>query len=80
MHKFASFVISASMVSSVIMPLCNQASSLDSADVIKDSADVINDSTDYKSADSAWNSVSAAFSSWALGFHCRRLLDRSQEH
>jgi hypothetical protein len=34
MHKFASLVISGSMVSSVIMQLCNHASSLDSADVI----------------------------------------------
>eukprot|EP00964_Phaeocystis_antarctica_P157731 scaffold128044_cov30-Phaeocystis_antarctica.AAC.1 len=49
----ASLVISASMVSSVIVQLCNHARSLDSADVIKDSADVINDSTDYKSADAA---------------------------
>ena len=57
MRKFASLVISASMVSSVIMQLCNHASSLDSADVIKDSADVINESTDYKSADSADSAI-----------------------
>ena len=37
MHKFASLVISGSMPSSVIMQLCNHASSLDSADVINDS-------------------------------------------
>jgi len=36
MHKFASLVISGSMVSSVIMQLCNHASSLDSADVINE--------------------------------------------
>ena len=36
MHKFASLVISGSMVSSVIMQLCNHASSLDSVDVINE--------------------------------------------
>ena len=36
MRKFASLVISGSMVSSVIMKLCNHASSLDSADVINE--------------------------------------------
>ena len=34
--KFASLVISGSMVSSVIMKLCNHTSSLDSADVINE--------------------------------------------
>jgi hypothetical protein len=37
MHTFASLVISGIMVSSVIMQLCNHASSLDSVDVINDS-------------------------------------------
>jgi hypothetical protein len=36
MHKFASLVISGSMPSSVIMQLCNHASSLDSADIINE--------------------------------------------
>ncbi len=36
MRKFASLVISGSMVSSVIMQLCNHASSLDSVDVINE--------------------------------------------
>ena len=36
MHKFASLVISGSMVSSVIMQLDTHASSLDSADVINE--------------------------------------------
>ena len=36
MRKFASLVISASMVSSVIMQLCNHASLLDSVDVINE--------------------------------------------
>ena len=36
MHKFASLVISGSMPSSVIMQLCNHASSLDSVDPVAD--------------------------------------------